>query len=208
MIRRRTRSMLAAAALAAAAVPARAEECCHHESDTPRERERPSAEAGARRTARYALPPVTLVDQAGRPASIAQLLPPGETVIVNFVFTTCTTICPVMTATLARVQRQLCAADGPVRMVSISIDPETDRPDRLAAYARRFHAGAGWSFWTGTADDVRAVLAAFDVLSRDRMSHRPVTLVRRAGAAEWIRLEGLVSAETLAAQVRALRAER
>jgi hypothetical protein len=40
------------------------------------------------------------------------------------------------------------------------------------------------------------------------MSHRPVTLVRRAGAAEWIRLEGLVSAETLAAQVRALRAER
>jgi protein SCO1 len=184
--------------------------CCHGApgSAAPEASGAGAAPRYGRTLARYAAPDVPLVDQDGRAARLPDVVRPGGAMVVSFVFTTCTTICPVMTATLARLQEALGDGASEVRMVSISIDPENDRPERLRAYARRFHAGKGWSFWTGELADVQAALAAFDVLPREKNAHRPITLVRRAGSAEWIRIDGLVPAETLAAELRPPRAER
>jgi protein SCO1/2 len=94
---------------------------------------------------RYTVPDVALVDTAGAAVELQELLDSGEPVALNFIFTTCTTICPVMTATFAQMRRDLGESAGRVRLVSISIDPEYDRPEVLREYAERFHAGPGWT---------------------------------------------------------------
>lgn len=74
----------------------------------------------------------------------------GKIWIANFIFTRCAGPCPVMTERLAEVQRALGAGNDDVRLVSVSVDPEFDRPEVLAKYAARFGADpARWLFLTG-----------------------------------------------------------
>jgi protein SCO1/2 len=150
----------------------------------------------------YVLPDVTLRDQSGRPVSMSELQEASEPLAVNFIFTTCTTICPVMTATFAQMRRDLGAEADHIRLVSITIDPEHDTPAVLAGYAERFAAPTGWSFLTGSSEDVERVLRAFDAWSGSKSSHRPITLLRRPGEKEWVRLDGLGSGAALADQAR------
>lgn len=161
------------------------------------------------RTVRHYSPPdVTLVDQDGARVPLSKILEPGGPLALNFIFTTCTTICPVMTATFAGLRRKLGAEAESLRMVSISIDPEHDRPATLKAYAARFHAPAPWRFYTGSAEDVRAVMRAFDTFTGATSNHRPITLFRGAFEEDWVRLEGLATAEQLAGELHPPRAEK
>src|SRR5438105_915954 len=74
--------------------------------------------------------------------SLTALLNCPGPVVLQFIFATCTTVCPVMTATLAAAQDQL----SPARMISITIDPENDTPAVLQEYAHKFNAGPRWYF--------------------------------------------------------------
>lgn len=150
----------------------------------------------------YSLPEVTLRDQAGRAVPMSELQGASGPLAVNFIFTTCTTICPVMTATFAQMRRELGAEADRIRLVSITIDPEHDTPAVLAGYAERFDAPPGWSFLTGSPGDVERVLRAFDAWAGSKTSHRPITLLRRRGESGWVRLEGLGSGAALADQAR------
>lgn len=152
-------------------------------------------------TVSYDVPDVTLVDASGKPVALRALLSSGEPLALNFIFTTCTTICPVMTATFAQMRRDLGDAAGRVRLVSISIDPEQDRPEVLRRYAERF--GAGWTFLTGDSQDVERVLRAFGAYAGSKMNHRPLTLLKDPRDASWIRIEGLASGGSLAHEVQA-----
>lgn len=102
-----------------------------------------------------------------------------------------------MTATLEAVQNRLGPEAKNVRMVSISIDPEVDTPERLRTYAKEFKTGPQWFFLTGTEADSVAAQKAFDVYWGNKMRHRPVTFLRPAGARTWLRFEGLSSASEL-----------
>jgi protein SCO1 len=150
----------------------------------------------------YSVPEVTLRDQAGRPVSVSELLEAPGPLAVNFIFTTCTTICPVMTATFAQMRRELGPQADAIRLVSITIDPEHDTPAVLAEYAARYGATKGWSFLTGNPGDVERVLRAFEAWPGAKAGHRPITLLRRAGERAWLRLEGLGSGAALAEHVR------
>ncbi|HEX9188696.1 MAG TPA: SCO family protein, partial [Vicinamibacteria bacterium] len=152
----------------------------------------------------YSLPEVTLRDQAGRPVPVSEIHGAPGPLAVNFIFTTCTTICPVMTATFAQMRRELGPDASRVRLVSISIDPEHDTPGALARYADRFEAPPDWRFLTGSPDDVARVLRAFDAWAGTKTSHRPITLLRRSPGESWVRLEGLGSGAALADEVRTL----
>lgn len=153
---------------------------------------------------RYTLPAVTLRDQAGRAVPVSELQGGTGPMAVNFIFATCTTICPVMTATFAQMLRELGPQASRIRVVSITIDPEHDTPAVLARYAERFDAPPGWRFLTGSPADVERVLRAFDVWTGSKASHRPVTLMRRQGEPGWLRLEGLGSGAALAEQAHAV----
>lgn len=154
----------------------------------------------------YQLPVVTLFDQSGEAVAVDELDNGNRPQAVNFIFATCTTICPVMTATFAQMRRELGADADRIDMVSITIDPEHDTSAVLSEYAGRFDAPPPpeWRFLTGHPEDVEQVLRAFDAWSGSKANHRPITLLRGAGEQDWIRLEGLGSGADLAAEAMAL----
>jgi protein SCO1/2 len=154
-------------------------------------------------SAAYDVPDVTLLDAGGRSVPFRDLLGGREPVALNFIFTTCTTICPVMTATFAQMRRELGDDAARIRMVSISIDPEYDRPAVLQRYAARYGAGAGWTFLTGDGADVKSVLDAFGANTGSKMNHRPLTLLRSDPDKAWVRIDGLASGHDLAREARA-----
>ncbi|BAU50055.1 membrane protein [Sulfurifustis variabilis] len=152
----------------------------------------------------YRVPDVTLVDMAGSRVALASALDAGTPVFLNFIFTSCATICPVMSATFGQVQEQLGPEGEQVRMISISIDPEHDTPERLRAYATRHRAGSRWRFLTGEAADIVAVQKAFDAYRGGKMGHEPFTFLRASAGGPWVRLDGLGSATDLVAEYRRL----
>jgi protein SCO1/2 len=145
----------------------------------------------------YAVPQVTLIDRDGGEVSLAALLGTPRPVMLNFIFTSCTTICPIMTATFVAAQRELAEKGQRPLLVSVSIDPEYDTPERLAEYARRQGARQPWHFLTGNSDSIVRVQQAFGVYRGNKMNHVPVTFLRTSAGEPWTRLEGFASAADL-----------
>ena len=156
-----------------------------------------------RSLASYSVPNVTMVNQDGQRVALPELLDADAPVMLNFIFTSCTAICPAMSAIFARVQNELGSDSARLRMVSISIDPEYDRPDKLKAYAEQFRAGAGWDFLTGDSNDIVQVLKGFDSYAGSKMNHQPITLLKSPASSSWTRIEGLASGKDLANEVTA-----
>jgi protein SCO1/2 len=161
-----------------------------------------------RSTATYTLPRVDLVRDDGKTVSLASVLDDGRPVVLDFIFTTCTTICPVLSENFALLQKKLGAQADKVHLVSISIDPEQDTPERLSEYARRFHAGPEWRFYTGTTQASVAVQRAFEAYRGDKMDHTPATFLRAAPGRPWVRIDGFASSEELAREFHELVAAR
>jgi protein SCO1/2 len=155
-----------------------------------------------RSEANYLVPDVLLTNQDGERVSLRQLLAGPKPVLLNYIFTSCTTICPVLSASFAQTQRSLGDEADKVRLVSISIDPEHDTPARLHDYAQRFRAAEGWELLTGSREDIVAVQKAFNAFRGDKMNHIPVTFIHVADDSPWIRLEGFPSAEELVGEYR------
>src|SRR5579859_4964480 len=126
--------------------------------------------------ARYTPPDVVLTDRHGKKVQLANILAQPRPVLLQFIFTSCTTICPVLSATFSQAQNDIANVGKNYEMVSISIDPEYDTPERLDVYARRYHPTANWVFLTGKRDDIFRVLKAFDALyqSDNKMYHRRI----------------------------------
>lgn len=147
--------------------------------------------------AHYAVPDVQLVRQDGQGVSLQKEMDDGRPVVLNFIYTTCTSICPLMSQVFGEFQRDLGPDGAHVHLMSISIDPEEDTPARLRTYARQFHAGPQWQHYTGTLAASLTAQRAFDVYRGDKMSHTAVTLLRPAPGAPWLRLDGFVTADKL-----------
>jgi len=142
---------------------------------------------------RYSIPDVVLINQDGKKVRIASLLQSDQPVIVDFIYGTCTTICPVLSAGFVNLQRRLGPASRNVRLVSITIDPEHDSPKVLKEYLKRYRAQPGWDFLTGSRADIDAVMKAFNAYIPDKMSHYPINLIRVPKDGSWVRIFGLLS---------------
>lgn len=165
----------------------------------------PAPEAQATRSVHsYAVPDVPLLNAAGKATTLARELDTHQPVLLNFIFTSCTAICPVLSATFVQVQDELGADQGRMRMLSISIDPEYDTPARLKAYAEKFGAGPQWHFLTGQSRDILTLQRGFDVYRGSKMNHPPATFLRPARDAAWVRYDGFVRASDLVADYRRL----
>jgi protein SCO1/2 len=113
-------------------------------------------------------PPVSLTDADGRPFDLESLR--GKTVLVSFIYTTCTGSCPATTATLVMAQKEL-QRQGlwgqAVEFVAISLDPAQDTPEVLARYASTYGIDrTRWHFLTGRPEQVDPVLASWDMWAR------------------------------------------
>lgn len=165
------------------ASPVAAQHEHHHPSVAPPEQERVED---------LQIPDVSLVDQDGKPVRFATDLVQDRVVAINFVFTTCTTICPPMGANFAKLRQLLGERAGrDVHLISVSVDPRTDTPERLKAWAGKFGTGPGWTLVTGDPDEVVRLLKALGAYTPDIKDHSPLVLVGNAGRGEWTRAYGL-----------------
>ena len=165
-------------------------------------------EAPRSKAAQYAVPSVTLVREDGKVVSLPQEMNDGRPVLLNFIFTSCGSTCPLMSQVFAQFQHMLGAAAAQVHLMSISVDPEEDTPARLVEYAHKFGAGPGWHHYTGTLEATRSAQQAFDVYRGDKMSHAPVTLLRAAPGQPWRRIDGFATPDDLLREYRQLLAAR
>ena len=145
----------------------------------------------------YPVPAIRLVRDDGKPVALVDELNDGRPVVLNFIYTTCTGICPLASQVFSQLQYKLGAERDQVHLLSISVDPEEDTPARLRAYARQYSAGPSWQHYTGTVAASTAVERAFDVYKGDKMGHTPVTLVRTAPGGPWVRFDGFATADML-----------
>lgn len=196
-----------AANLATAAGPAH-DQHAQHQQHEAHQHAAAMTPGYSRQSAAYRLPPTTLVRSDGAKTSFPNAIDDGKPVLLNFVFTTCAAICPILSHSFAEFQRKLGAESEQVHLVSISVDPEEDTPERLADYARRFDAGRQWGFYTGSVQATVTLQKAFQAYFGDKMQHRPLTFMRAAPGQNWVRLEGFATPDQLLKEYRALVASR
>lgn len=144
-------------------------------------------------------PALPVRSMSGRVSSIERELDGGGPLILNFVFTTCSSTCSLQTAMLAELQRHVRAKGGALRLVSVTIDPDNDTPEQLRRFAGTFGVGEGWNFFTGRFDDLLRLQRHFDVYRGSKVAHPPVVLMRGDSRSPWLRVEGFPTAKELLA---------
>jgi protein SCO1 len=160
-----------------------------------------SVSATNRTTATYEIPDVRLTRQDGAVVKLNEELNDGRPVVLSFIYTSCTSVCPLISHTLSQLQGKLGDQAGRVHLVSITIDPEQDNPARLREYAKSFNAGPEWQHYTGTLAASQSVQRAFDVYRGNKMDHTPATLIRSMPGAQWTRLEGFASSDQMLSEL-------
>lgn len=179
----------------------RAEDSDHHQHHAA------AAAAKITRTADVTVtaPNVPLLSDDGRAFDLSAALQRDEPVFVNFIYTSCTSVCPVQSQIFGSLEGELARRKTPAKLISISIDPAYDTPERLAAYASRFRTGSNWVFLTGSIEASTAVQKAFSVYKPDKMAHDVVTFYRATPSAKWVRMQGFATADELASEHSASR---
>lgn len=135
------------------------------------------------------IPDVKVVDQNGRELQFRRDLVAGKRVAIQFIFTSCATICKPLSAVFSQLQGELADRDD-VQLISVSIDPETDTPERMQTHAQRFHAGPRWSLVTGSRPAIDQLLVAFGVTG-PKSNHTALVTVGSLDSGRWTRVYGL-----------------
>lgn len=160
-------------------------------------------------TVRIQLPDTALTDHRGKTAAFKSQLLGDRLVLVNFIYTTCTTVCPAHSALFADVQQRLGERAGrDVALVTVTVDPVRDTPLRLKAFSAPYQPGPGWSFVGGRKQDVDEVLKALGAYTPNFVDHPAAVLVGDPRSGEWTRFFGFPSSQQLLARVDELQAAR
>jgi protein SCO1 len=151
------------------------------------------------------IPNLTVTTQNAKPVRFYDDLVKGKIVIISFIYTSCTDICPLTTARIAQLEDKLGDLVGrDVFILSMTVDPERDTPERLKEYAEAFGAGPGWSFVTGKPEDIRAINYKFGERSQVLSEHRNEIVLGNDATGEWQRDSVFGDIDRLAMTVRAL----
>lgn len=170
----------------------------HHQAPKP-------GEVDYRTENGLSIPDVPVLTQDGEEVHFFHDLVQDKVVAMNFVFTTCKTICPPLGANFGKLQQELGDQMGKdVHLISVSVDPVTDTPERMKAWGEIFGAGPGWTLVTGEKDEVTKLLKALQVFTPDIRDHSPVVLVGNAASDTWTRAYGLAPPKELAGIIHEL----
>ena len=159
--------------------------------------------------ANISLPDAVMVTQDGEQVDLKADIVGDRIVVVNFVYTTCTTVCPVLSAIFTQVQHKLGDRVGDdVIMVSISVDPLRDTPARMKSYASKLGAGRDWVWLTGEKKTVTKVLEEFGAYTPNFEDHPSMILVGDGKSGQWARYLGFPAADKIIEKVNEFGAER
>jgi protein SCO1/2 len=138
------------------------------------------------------VPDVELTNQDGEKVRLHSDLVKGRVVALSFIFTSCPTICRSIGVNLGQLRTELGASLGrDIALISISVDPVTDTPDKLKAWGKSFGAGPGWTLLTGEKDRVTQLLKKLESYTPDIQNHSPFLLIVNDRTGEWQRVNAL-----------------
>lgn len=141
---------------------------------------------------------IPLIDQNGHRWRLYSDLMEDRIVIVSAFFTTCDGVCPVTTAALVKIQDWLGDRLGKdVNILSLTVDPATDTPSRMKAYAEGFHTKPGWYFLTGKRDDLHSALRKFGQAVQFKENHSPIVMIGNLKTGLWKKAMGLANIDAL-----------
>jgi len=133
-------------------------------------------------------PNLPVVNQNGETLKFYDDLIKDKIVIVMFIYTSCTDICPLTTARMTLIEDKLGPAIGrDIFIVSMTVDPEVDTPEKLKAYSKSFATGPGWTFVTGKPEDIRAINYRLGERSKILSDHRNEIVLGNDVTGEWQR---------------------
>jgi protein SCO1/2 len=143
-----------------------------------------------------------LVDQDGRKLRLASDALAGKIVIVSFVYTNCTDVCPMVSHTFSQLQASLAPLmEKKVRLVSLTVDPVRDTPARLKEYSKSFEPKEGWLWLTGDVSNVAAALQSFGIHITNPENHPGQILIGDAKSGRWTRLYEIDKPQQVLAKV-------
>ena len=150
-----------------------------------------------------------LVTQHGEEVMFVSDVIGDNIVVMDFVYTTCTTICPVLSALFNQVQTKLGDQVGDdVWLVSMSVDPIRDTPQRMKAYSAKHHAGDGWLWLTGPKPVVDEVLVGVGAYTTNFEDHPTMVLIGDGRTGEWKRLFGFPNPDRIVKAVNEMKQRR
>ncbi|WP_300392639.1 SCO family protein [Henriciella sp.] len=158
-------------------------------------------EVGDHEKARAYFTDTVLKDHNGKDVRFYSDVLQGKTVVVSFIFTSCTDACPLINQNLQKVQARLGERMGEdIAFVSISVDPETDTPEKLNVYRQDFDAGEGWLFLTGDTAAVETVSSKLGQVF-EKEAHLTALLIGNTGTARWRKLPAYLPDNVIAGQI-------
>jgi protein SCO1/2 len=148
-----------------------------------------------------------MFDQTGAERHLQSDVIGSRIVVVDFIFTSCQTICPVTTSLLAEARGRL--KDVPAEdlvFISMSVDSAVDTPERLAAFAAS--RKADWTFLTGDKPVMDEALTLLNAYSTNPENHTAMILIGDAATNRFSRIYGMPDPDFVEARVRELIAAR
>ncbi len=144
-----------------------------------------------------------LVNQNGEQMKFKSEIIADRIIVMDFVYTSCTTVCPVLSAVFTQLQDRLGERLGKeVSLVSVSVDPNTDTPQRLKAYAAKHKArDEGWIWLTGRKTSVDEILISLGAYTPNFEDHPSMVLVGDGRTGQWARFYGFPSPNQIMAKV-------
>jgi protein SCO1 len=150
------------------------------------------------------LPDVQLVSMLEKKSTLKNEIEADAPIIINFVFTTCSTICSVQTLVLSQAKQLFDNSLKNTKILTFTIDPDNDTPAQLRKFSSSFNIDKGWIFYTGTYDAMFHVQKFFNVYRGSKANHPPIILMKKNKTAPWVRMEGFPKPQDIVAQLHAL----
>ena len=143
---------------------------------------------------------IEVVDQSNKPLKFYDDLIKNKIVAINFVFTACTSSCSLSTAIFRQVQKKL--GKQKQQLITVTVDPVNDTPERLLTFSKKFNAAPGWEFITGERQVISELLKNLGVYTADRDKHSTVVIVGNDTKHRWTRLYGLPQADEITSALK------
>jgi len=150
----------------------------------------------------WRIPEVRLTNQNGDEVRLSDVLN-KRIALISFIDTGCSTICPLVGATVAAVAEDLKDDTSNVAIVSISIDPDWDTPDRLLAWRNLYGEIPEWTLLTGLRPEISKLLRSFGTYSANLEDHLDILLVGPDSDGHWTRMSSLASRAEVTATISA-----
>lgn len=138
---------------------------------------------------------IRVKNQQGHYLNFFQDLIKGKTVAINLIFTACTSSCPLSAAIFRQVQKKL--GTQKVELITITVDPANDTPERLLNFSKKFKAEPGWVFITGEQTVISGLLKKLGVYTADRNEHSNMVIIGNEAQHRWTRLYGFPQADEI-----------